>query len=286
VAQNALTKVYTSAAITANTVNLNVLNFRGVQDTGANYTLASQKPAWQIMTNDLNLTAFGSINAPITGNTNWLLNQMQVKALNTGSPIFASLSAVGGGFQSINLGFTGDLIVDSGATGTPFSIVGFNTPLLFPPPLVANGGSQLILHATGNIDINGTTGPLWPFSPVSFQFPGGVVFKSDTGYISLNAPLYNAWTLNAQPFQGVFFEAPTIIAGSYVATNPNSWVNYSTYPVTGPSNTYVISQPTPGGFQFVQFQDAVHYNVYSLEVTGGAPCTVPNPAAPWPPAGC
>ena len=141
--------------MSAPTTNLNILNFKGVQDGGADYTSASQKPAWQIMTDTLNLTAWGSINAPITGNTNWLLNQMQVKTATAGSPVFASLSVVGGGFQAINLGFTGDLVVDSGATLTPFAIVGFASPVLFPPPLVANGGSQLILQASGNIDING-----------------------------------------------------------------------------------------------------------------------------------
>ena len=256
-----------------------------MQNDGTNYTNASQKPAWQLMTNTLNLTAWGSINAPITGNTNWLLNQMQVKTAIPGVPVFATLSAVGGGFQAINLGFTGDLVVNSGATATPFAIVGFASPVLFPPPLVANGGSQLILQASGNIDINGSAGPLFPLAPVSFQFPGGVVFKAG-GYVSLNTPLYNAWTLNAQPFQGVFFEAPTIITTSYIATNPNSWVNYSSYPATGPANAYTIAQPLPGEFQFIATPQATHYNVYSLEVVGGAPCTTPNPSPPWPPAGC
>ncbi|MFO1322763.1 MAG: hypothetical protein U1F15_01750 [Burkholderiales bacterium] len=283
-APNALTKIYTSAVVSAFDVDLTVLNLRGVQDGGAAYTTVGQKPAAQFVTNDFSVTATGSVNSPITGNTNWLNNQMQIKAMNTGAPVFVDFSAVGGGFQSINLGVTGDVILTSGATGTPFSIVGFATPLIFVPPLVANGGSQLIVNASGNMDVNGVAGPGFPLSPVSFQFPGGVALKAG-GYLSLNTPLYNAWTLTPAAFQGVFFEAPTIIAGGFVATNPGSWVNYSTYPVTGPSNTYSITQPLPTAFQFVSTPSAIHNNTYSRVVLGLPFCTTPNPPSPWAP-GC
>ncbi|MFO1322766.1 MAG: hypothetical protein U1F15_01765 [Burkholderiales bacterium] len=281
---NALTKIWTSAVITAVDVNLNVLNLRGVQDGGAAYTAVGQKPAAQIVSNDVNVVAYGSVSSPITGNTNWLTNQVQIKAMNPGAPVWLDFSAVGGGFQSINLGVTGDVQLTSGATGTPFSIVGFATPLIFVPPLVSNGGSQLIVNASGNMDVNGVAGPGFPLSPVSFQFPGGVALKAG-GYLSLNAPLYNAWTLTPAAFQGVFFEAPTIIASNYVATNPGSWVNYSSYPVTGPSNAFSISEPTSATFQFVATPGAIHNNTYSLKVLGQPFCTTPNPPSPWAP-GC
>ncbi|MFO1322767.1 MAG: hypothetical protein U1F15_01770 [Burkholderiales bacterium] len=283
-APNALTKIYTSAVVTAPDVDLTVLNLRGVQDGGAAYTSVGQKPTTQFVTNDFNVVATGTVNSPITGNTNWLTNQMQIKAMNAGSPVFVDFSAVGGGFQTINLGVTGDVILTSGATGTPFSIVGFATPLIFVPPLVANGGSQLIVNASGNMDVNGVAGPGFPLAPVSFQFPGGVALKAG-GYLSLNTPLYNAWTLSPAPYQGVFFEAPTIIASGYVATNPGSWVNYSSYPVTGPSNTYSINQVAPTLFQFVSTPEAIHNNTFSLKAIGQPFCTTPNPPSPWAP-GC
>ena len=61
------------------------------------YTSAAQKPAAQIVTNTLVADLLGNMNAPIAGNTNWLLNQMQVAALDPTLPIAASISAVGAG---------------------------------------------------------------------------------------------------------------------------------------------------------------------------------------------
>ena len=45
-------------------------------------------------------------------------------------------------------------------------------------------------------------------------------------------PVMNAWTTAAIPYQGVFFEAKTINALSYVATNGNSWVNDNVMPTS------------------------------------------------------
>ena len=114
-------------------------------------------------------------------------------------------------------------------------------------------------------------------APNAFEFPGGLVFKAG-GYISQNVPIYNAWTTSAVPFQGIFFEAPTIITSSYQATNSNSWVNYSSTPLTGPSTAYIITQPAPTLWQFVNYPTAIHNNTYSKELAGNPPCS-----APWAP---
>jgi hypothetical protein len=282
---NATTKLLPSAVITVGRdFFASVLNFTGVNAAGVPYLNAAEKPAAQIIGNFIQFVAYGSINGPIAGNTAWLDNAMQIKALYPAIPIFFDISAIGGGFQAINVGFTGDAVVTSGITRTPFDIVGLTSSVLLPPPLIGNGGSQMILNATGNMDINGNGAPFL-LAPNAFEFPGGIAFKAG-GYISQNVPIYNAWTTFALPFQGIFFEAPTIIASSYQATNGNSWINYSSYPLTGPSTAYQITQPLPGLFQFVNNQNAVHYNVYSKESVGGAICATPNPPAPWPPAGC
>ncbi len=245
---------------------LEALNFVGVNASGNTYVNASEKPAAQIVANFVDATLYGSINAPIAGNTNWPLNAMWIKALDSSFPVFFNFSAIGGGFQAINVGITGDAFVSSGLTRTPFDTVGFTSSVLLPPPLVANGGSSLILQATGNMDIVGNGAPFL-FAPNAFEFPGGAVFIAG-GILTSQVPIYNAWTTNALQFQGIFKEAPTIIDNSYNATNTNSWVNYSTYPVTGPGNAYRIVQSVPGLFQFVLDPLIVHKNTYTAVLTG------------------
>jgi hypothetical protein len=267
--------------ITAPSVFLEVLNFKGVQDGGAAYTDEAQKPAAQIFSNNVEVVAYGSVNSPIAGSTNWLQNSMWIEAQAPGNPVFLDYSAVGGGFQALNFGVTGDAIVTSGSTLTPFALVGLSQGVIIPPFLVANGGSQLIIQATGNMDVVGPV-PIPGLLPGGLQFPGGVVLKAD-GYLSVNTPIFNAWTATAQPWQGVFLESPQIIAGSYFAVNGNSWVNYSSVPVTGPGTTYRITNPSPGQYAFVLAPEAVHHNTYSRVVVGGVICTAVAP--PWVP-GC
>ncbi len=82
-------------------------------------------------------------------------------------------------------------------------------------------------------------------------------------------------------FQGIFKEGTTIVDNSYNATNTNSWVNYSTYPVTGPGNAYRIVQSQPGLYQFVLDPLIVHNNAYSSVVVGGPTDFCPGGFAPY-----
>jgi hypothetical protein len=91
--------------------------------------------------------------------------------------------------------------------------------------------------------------------------------------------VYNAWTTAALPFQGAFFEAPTIVMLGYLATNGNSWGNWSTMPTTGTPTVYQINQLAPTTFGFVNNPDAVHKNTYSSLILGGPTCFTPAPAA-------
>jgi filamentous hemagglutinin family protein len=288
----ATTKLLPAAVLTAPSVYLDVLNFVGVNASGNAYTKLDEKPTAQILTNYLGLDILGSINAPIAGNTNWLDNAMVIAPLFTAAPVDISMSAIGGGFQAINLKIDGNATIDSGATVTPFLDVGLTTGTQYAGGLIPNGGSQLIVNATGNLDVyagNSFVPPPPPplenefvspavTGPAAFQFPGGVAFKAG-GTLTVHAPVYNAWTTAALPFQGAFFEAPTIVMLGYLATNGNSWGNWSTMPTTGTPTVYQINQLAPTTFGFVNNPDAVHKNTYSSLILGGPTCFTPAPAA-------
>ena len=264
-APHAATKLYPAAVLTSPAVNLGYDAWNGVWSgtgsivgvnaSGAPYTTAAQKPAAQIITNTLVADLLGNMNAPIAGNTNWLLNSMQVAALDPTLPITASISAVGAGAQFINVGFTGNLIVDSGATATPFSGIGLTTGFFPAGGLIGNGGSQMILNASGSMDIVADSGAqfaTWAGGPGFngngfFEFPGGTVFKS-VDPLTQFVPVYNAWTTVAQAYQGQFYESDSsIFVLSYSATNGNSWGNYNRMPVGGTPSIYQIAQDPPTG---------------------------------------
>ena len=104
------------------------------------------------------------------------------------------------------------------------------------------------------------------------------MFKSG-GTLTQLTPVYNAWTTVAQPFQGIFFEAPIINALAYTATNGNSWTNYSVLPLTGVPVVYQITQTPPTGialgFGFLPSPLAPHLNTYSKLLTGTPVNTCP-----------
>ena len=250
-------------------VYIEALTFQGVNALGNAYLNVAEKPSAQIVTNSLELYLYGSFNAPIMGNTNWLTNQVQVAALDPLSQVNVTISAVGAGFQAVNVGITGNASVNSGYTYTPFNAVGLTTGTTPAGGLIGNGGSQLIVNASGTLDI-------WDgFISSFFEFPGGIAFKAG-GVLTQNVPVYNAWTLQALPYQGVFFEAPTINALSYIATNGNSWANWSIKPVAGAPTIYQIKQPAPTTFGFVATPSAAHLNTYSLLITGTPVNTCPG----------
>ena len=291
-APHAATKLYPAAVLTSPAVNLGYDAWNGVWSgtgsivgvnaSGAPYTTAAQKPAAQIVTNTLVADLLGNMNAPIAGNTNWLLNQHA--GGGAGSDPADHCQHLGGGCRSsssINVGFTGNLIVDSGATVTPFSGIGLTTGFFPAGGLIGNGGSQMILNASGSMDIVADSGAqfaTWAGGPGFngngfFEFPGGTVFKS-VDPLTQFVPVYNAWTTVAQAYQGQFYESDSsIFALSYSATNGNSWGNYNRMPVGGTPSIYQIAQDPPTGvanrFGFLPAPDAPHQNTYSLEITGG-----------------
>ena len=258
-------------------VRLTGLSFTGVSASGGAYANPGEKPDAQIVTNQLYVNLTGSINGPVAGNTNWLLNSMDVAPWYTSGPVHVHVSANGGGFQAVNLRVLGDAIVDSGATRTPFIGVPLTTGGLPAGGIQGNLGSQLILQADGYMQVMGApTGSLLG-PPQAFQWPGGAVFRAGTT-LQTFAPIYNAWSTTSPPFGGIFFEAPSIALGSFIATSGTAWANFGTQPVTGDPVVYQIRQITPTAFGF-EATTAFTQNAYSRTVTGGAPCVVTGPTA-------
>ena len=253
----------------------------GVNATGGAYAKAADKPAVQILTNNLTAVLFGSLNAPIAGNSDWLQNQLQINPLDPTIPVAMSLSAMGAGPQFINLGSTGDVWVDSGLTVTPFFAVGLTSGTAFPVgPLVGNGGSSLIINAAGALNVvsnsgaQGSTGWIGgpgfhtgAFGNAFFEYPGGVALKSGD-LLTQFVPMYNAWTETAQPYQGFWFEAPRIDLLAYFATQGNARVNVSSAPLGGMPNIYVINRVSPDSFGFDIKFDRGFFNTYSKAITG------------------
>ena len=276
----AQTNLKPAAVITGDSVELQVRNFQGVNASGLPYTSAAQKPDAQIVTDFLELHAYGTVNAPIAGNANFLTNAMVVAPTVPGGGINAIVSAEGASFQAINLLFKGDFVnLNSGNSATPFELVGLTSGTFPAGALQGNVGSSLLLQAEHNMFVNGGNNP-GGANGSFFQFPGGIVFKAGDSLTVFN-PVYNAWTTTPAPFQGIFLEAPVINALSYFATNMNSWVNFSTLP-TGALpgapilSVYTIKQlPSLISFNFSIDPQAPHINSYSSEILGGPVNTCP-----------
>ena len=271
----ATTSLQPAGTLTAPTVNLMGLKFVGVNANNGTYTSGGQKPAFQIQTNDLNVSLTGNINAPIAGNTNWPLNSMDIMPLVTLAPVFVSVTANGGGFQAVNLKVLGDMIFDTAATRTPFIGVPLTTGGFPAGGLQGNLGSQLITQSTGYTKIIGTPTLTLFGPPVAAQWPGGASFIAGTT-LELLTPFYNAWSVASPPFGGVFFVAPYIALSGYIATSGTAWANFSTKPVTGDPTVYQIRQTGPNAFGFEATQAFVKNN-YLLTVVGGAVCGVLGP---------
>jgi hypothetical protein len=269
------TSLKPAAVLTGNHVNLTGLNFRSVNASGNAFTTLAQKPAMQIVTNDLNVSVTGSINGPVAGTTNWLSNSIDVAPLNALAPVFVSVTANGGGFQAVNIRVLGDEIFDTAATTTPFIGVPATTGGFPAGGLQGNLGSQLIIQADGYLKIMGT--PTFSFTgpPVAAQWPGGAAFLAGTT-LELLTPFYNAWSVASPPFGGVFFSAPYIALSGYIATSGTAWANFSTKPVTGDPTVYQIRALTPTSFGFEATQAFVK-NDYRSTVVGGPVCFVTGP---------
>jgi hypothetical protein len=271
----ATTSFKPAATIMAPNVTLNGLNFKEVNAAGGSFASPGSKPTQQVITNNFTVVVKGSINGPVAGTTNWVVNSFDVAPLNTLAPVFVSVTANGGGFQAVNIKVLGDEIFNTGATTTPFIGVPTTTGGFPAGGLQGNLGSQLINQATGYIKIIGTPTLALFGPPLAAQWPGGAAFIAGTT-LELLTPFYNAWSVASPPFGGSFFTAPYIALSGYIATSGTAWANFSTMPVTGNPTVYQIRQLSPTSFGF-EATSAFAKNDYTKTVVGGPVCGVSGP---------
>jgi filamentous hemagglutinin family protein len=247
--------------------------------------------AGMITANRVYIGTYGSVNNPVSSNfLNNGLNITTTKSAAQAEPVvtFSSKSA---GRQAINLNIHGDAHVSSGNTALyvqSYPYYYYNSAFTAGP----NSGSSLIIQASGHLTIEGNnyanaieqanfggdSGMGGISNSNGFLFPGGVVFKSATD-IHSHAVIDNAWTASAVPFQGMFFEAPSITVDQPMYTNANSWVNYSTHPAGLLPTVYGATQGMsiygyPTLYASI-LADANHINTYSAIVDAAV-----NPANP------
>lgn len=217
---------------------------------------------------------------------------------------------VSGPYGVLNIGLANSAGYPEGTTGADVnfavngnvSITSMNTVIGDDNPM---GGSSLIVNDVGgagnnSLSVIGNGSQIFaPFTQYQyaakgastlpgigsnmFVFPGSVSLISNNtgGQINMNATLDTAWTSVAKPFQGVFFEAPTININPYpIYIDPGQWVNFSTQPNTLPE-VYNYTPTTTNGFTPTGL--AIHGNSFTAEVdlaaTGGNWLSVVSPVA-------
>ncbi|MFO1413394.1 MAG: hypothetical protein U1F10_05685 [Burkholderiales bacterium] len=287
----AQTKFYPTASFTAPAILLGyddragswtgTNTIQGVSASGTPYAKAADKPTTDMfVTNNIVAVLLGSFNAPIAGVTDWLQNSFLIGAQDPTVPVNISLSQMGGGPQFINMKVKGDVWIDSGLTATPFQNVGLTSGQFFPVgPLIGNGGSSLIVNASGALSVVSNSGAQdysWVGGPgfnggmggaAFFQSPGGIALKAGD-LLTVTLPVYNAFTPLALPYQGVWLESDQILALSYFATQGNARVNFSSTPQNPVPNIYVIDQTSPNTFGFLLKLDRAFLNTYSKAING------------------
>ena len=196
----------------------------------------------------------GNANNP-TSTTNFLVNGLNIVGNGSSSAVTITLNANGSGAQAINLNISG--------APTLFSNV--NTPLNATSAPV-DGGSSLLIQATGAININGGLDGASDTNHGDFTFPGGVALVSPNA-ITVNASnISNAWTsATGKPFQGVYLQAPGItLNNTKFVISPSNWVNFSSQPNELPAVQSWVSGTLKG------VSGLIHQNQYTQLVQAAA----------------
>ncbi len=250
------------------------INVLGAVDGGSRLQLygANVKGSGALKGDAITVATFGSASNAVNNGGFFLQNGLQLYPKTAGS-VALTLAAYGPAPQVLNLFVHGNVAAwmpsawPGGVNLPPNNAVvapgGFRPPGV---PLPAYGGGSMILQATGKLSlVNGGTN--------DFVFPGSVVFKA-AGAIDLRGVLVNqGWNTAGKPFQGVYFEAPSIgssLGNIQVYGNDLNWVNFSTLP-TAPVRAFTLVRNPNGTASFATADaTAPHLNTYSILSTAAA----------------
>ncbi len=209
----------------------------------------------------------GNVNN-VTSPTNYLANGFHVASGsfgNTNVTISLATTSEGAvGPQKVNLNVTGNAAINSGFTST--FVKGTGSVATSPE---ANVGSHMLVQASGNLTVNGSTPTNYAFSTGAlktsgFVFPGGIALIAGHT-LTLNTVVDNGYAPTVLAGQGIFLQAPTIRvpSGSSVITNGNAWVNFSTQPSMVPPIYGVAAVPgSTTNFRIVNDPSAFHIRPY------------------------
>jgi hypothetical protein len=252
----------------------NVVN-QGRVDGGASLAISAAKVngGGAFLGNALTLQTFGNLNNPVNG-SHFLANGLQLYP-SSGAGMSVALAGYGSAPQFINLMIHGNATLSMPSAWPNGSGLPPNNRPLMPSEIraagvadPAYGGGGVIVQATGNLALNGGVSQ-------DFVFPGGLAFIAAGTLDVQGTAIDNGWTTSGQPFQGVFFEAPSIVDSTAataiaVRTNNLNWVNASSRPML-PVKTWTLQQQPGGSAQFATSDATVpHLNIYSIEVEAGA----------------
>ena len=99
------------------------------------------------------------------------------------------------------------------------------------------------------------------------------MFKA-AGTVDVNGvTIDNAWTTSGKVFQGLYFEAPSIVSTGgdlSVLTNDQNWVNFSVRPTAPVRAWQLVRAPDGSASHLAADLSAPHINTYSTLINAAA----------------
>lgn len=245
----------------------------GTVDGGSSLTLhaAAVNGGGAFKGNSIAIATFGHANNPVNG-AHFLSNGLQLSP-STGGSVVLLLAAYGTAPQFINVKVTGNATAAMPtAWSSAIALPANNAPVPAGSTRAAGvaapgyGGGSLIVQATGSLTLAGS-------ASADFAFPGGIALVAgaalDVGGVLVN----QGWTTNGQAFQGVYFEASSVMSSGgtiRVMSNELNWVNFSARPAVA-VNTWQLTAQSNGSAAY-QASDSLapHLNTYSTLVEAAA----------------
>ncbi len=224
--------------------------------------------------NAIGVHTFGNANNPVNG-ADYLQNGLQLHP-STGTMLALTLNGYGSGRQVFNLYAHGDASVWMPSAWPAGFTLPANNAVVAPggtrPPGVpepAYGGGSMIVQASGSLQLHGG-------GSNDFAFPGAIVLKAGVTLDFNGVAVNQGWTTTGQSFQGLFFEAPSIVSANGLIRlygNDLNWMNFSVLPQQY-VRAFSLKRNPDGSASFAAADGtAPHLNTYSViqgaAATGG-----------------